>query len=579
MDISKADLLTDKLEKNFTKVVEQNYRNTLTSIKDEIGQVFNKYGINGKIDMSVMSVMDRNRVTRLNKLFDTINADLSSLNRGQLQQIAGYATDVYTTNKKFVDDSISKVTGLSFDTIDRQAVYNSSVSDLSKIALKQNQQAVRTNIQKEITQSIIRGDSYRDMTKGVQKALETNANNALRIARTETARNMNQARDDSFKEASNMGINLKKQWISTRDDRTRPSHQALNLETVGMDKTFSNGLRYPGDFNGPASEVINCRCVVRPILVDYEEEIATSDRPLLTKDSFPKFLVKDKRTITQTESYINHVNNLEKADKDMLKIYQNMSKMKKKNDYRVTYIGNTNAFIRRSYYTTEVKIPRIEGSYTGARVSTINHELGHLIDFMYSGYDEFDFYTTKNQNLVSAIKKNFISGAKDISDDVLKLFSETKTNASSSYKATYNAFLDKRTALKSSYFSQYGEDIMLDWDTPQYKEYQSKLAELMIENDDRIEWLARNEYGAVTSMQDMYDALSEGKLSNTDIISYGHGEDYFRSTTNKAAELWADYANISLTNPDLLKLMRKDMPDVIDALDEMKIMMAKELSK
>lgn len=579
MDISKADLLTDKLEKNFTKVVEQNYRNTLTSIKDEIGQVFNKYGINGKIDMSVMSVMDRNRVTRLNKLFDTINADLSSLNRGQLQQIAGYATDVYTTNKKFVDDSISKVTGLSFDSIDRQSVYNSSVSDLSKIALKQNQQAVRTNIQKEITQSIIRGDSYRDMTKGVQKALEINANNALRIARTETARNMNQARDDSFKEASDMGINLKKQWVSTRDDRTRPSHQALNLETVGMDKTFSNGLRYPGDFNGPASEVINCRCVVRPILVDYEEEITTSKKPQLTKDSFPSFMTKDRRVLTQTQNYINYVNNLENADEDMLKIYQNMSKMKKNTTYKISYSSSGDGYIRNSLYQAEIKVPKIEGTYSSARASVVNHEFAHFIDFMYSGNNESKLYTSKSAELLKAINKNVFSKIDDVSDDIVKLFTETKERVSKSYLSKRLSFIEDAKSLKKSYIEKYGEDVIYDWKHPQFKEYQEAFKTLREENEDRIEWLVRSEYGSVSSMQDMYDALSGGKLYSSDVFAFGHGPNYFNSDSLKAVELWADYANISLTNPELIELMRKDMPDVINALDGIKLEMAKELSK
>jgi len=45
---------------------------------------------------------------------------------------------------------------------------------------------------------------------------------------------------------------------------------------VGMNEPFLVGgasLMYPGDPNGPASEIINCRCVARPV-VDWIAEAA-----------------------------------------------------------------------------------------------------------------------------------------------------------------------------------------------------------------------------------------------------------------------------------------------------------------
>ena len=42
----------------------------------------------------------------------------------------------------------------------------------------------------------------------------------------------------------------------------RPSHQALNGETVGIRERFSNGGRWPGDPALPAEENANCMCSV-----------------------------------------------------------------------------------------------------------------------------------------------------------------------------------------------------------------------------------------------------------------------------------------------------------------------------
>lgn len=40
----------------------------------------------------------------------------------------------------------------------------------------------------------------------------------------------------------------------------RSTHIALNGETVPIDSTFSNGMRWPGDPAGGAAEVSNCQC-------------------------------------------------------------------------------------------------------------------------------------------------------------------------------------------------------------------------------------------------------------------------------------------------------------------------------
>lgn len=52
-----------------------------------------------------------------------------------------------------------------------------------------------------------------------------------------------------------------KAWISMGDDRVRPTHVDCDAQgAIPIDAKFSNGLLYPGDPNGPASETMNCRC-------------------------------------------------------------------------------------------------------------------------------------------------------------------------------------------------------------------------------------------------------------------------------------------------------------------------------
>jgi len=88
------------------------------------------------------------------------------------------------------------------------------------------------------------------------------------IARTETISATNYRAYEAIKQS---GLMAKKEWISTIDERTRDSHTEMDGETAGLDEPFSNGLQFPGDPDGPAEEVINCRCTIGHIFPEDEE--------------------------------------------------------------------------------------------------------------------------------------------------------------------------------------------------------------------------------------------------------------------------------------------------------------------
>jgi HK97 family phage portal protein len=81
------------------------------------------------------------------------------------------------------------------------------------------------------------------------------------IARTEVVSAANSA---SLEAGFQAGVE-KKVWLATPDTRTRDSHRKADGEIVAMDDTFDIGdsrLEYPGDPNGAAGDVINCRCTL-----------------------------------------------------------------------------------------------------------------------------------------------------------------------------------------------------------------------------------------------------------------------------------------------------------------------------
>lgn len=89
------------------------------------------------------------------------------------------------------------------------------------------------------------------------------------IARTEALRSVNEGVEEAFRQGVEQGswelTDLERTWDSSGDARVRNSHRYLN----GQKKPFgepwrtSNGvIRYPGDPNAPASETVQCRCVL-----------------------------------------------------------------------------------------------------------------------------------------------------------------------------------------------------------------------------------------------------------------------------------------------------------------------------
>ena len=80
------------------------------------------------------------------------------------------------------------------------------------------------------------------------------------IARTETH---GAAGFGSLGTAQQTGLQLVKEWIAARDERTRLEHSSADGQTVQMNDPFivaGERLQYPGDPNGSAGNVINCRC-------------------------------------------------------------------------------------------------------------------------------------------------------------------------------------------------------------------------------------------------------------------------------------------------------------------------------
>lgn len=277
LKFSQADRATRQLTNEYIRNLQGAYSQALLEVRETLGRTSANYGALDLENMSKMRTVTlksgaKARMTRLQALERELLSEIGKLNAGDQQRLAGHLTEVYTKNYEIGAQNISNVLrrDISFNMMNREAIYQSAINPIAKLSMQANHENAKLQIRQAVTQGIVQGESIPKISKRIQKSLEKTANDAVRIARTETTGVQNQARQELLKDAIEKGIQAKKVWISTNDDRTRTfektggraDHSIMNGETVEYNKEFSNGLMFPGDKEGDASEVINCRCTM-----------------------------------------------------------------------------------------------------------------------------------------------------------------------------------------------------------------------------------------------------------------------------------------------------------------------------
>lgn len=85
-------------------------------------------------------------------------------------------------------------------------------------------------------------------------------NRSTVIARTEVISSTNYGGQQA---ALATGLTLTKTWLATSDERTRDGHQEADGQTVNINEPYivnGEALMFPGDPNGSAANIIQCRC-------------------------------------------------------------------------------------------------------------------------------------------------------------------------------------------------------------------------------------------------------------------------------------------------------------------------------
>lgn len=213
---------------------------------------------------------------RWKEMQETLAEDFHNVNNIASEMIKDHSHDVYALNHNYGTFEVERgsLVDTSYTLYDKSTVERlvRDNPDLLPPPGKKVSQRIREGkdvlwnkqlIQSSMTQSILQGESIPQIAKRLAESVgDSNRKAAIRNARTMTTGAENAGRVDSYKRAQKMGINMVQVWLATLDGRTRHSHRLMDGEKVQVDKKFSNGCRFPGDPQGAAHEVWNCRCTL-----------------------------------------------------------------------------------------------------------------------------------------------------------------------------------------------------------------------------------------------------------------------------------------------------------------------------
>ena len=220
---------------------------------------------------------------RQNKVIDGIMEQLNAAGADAAALIRDSMVDIYNANRQEATETLALEAGqmgvsatfAQYDKRQIEVLLQEQQSPFSRIAYQNMGQnpAIRRRLQNELAQATILGESQQEIIKRIRKVTGQTVAQARRVAQTERTRVQSQARWQAGNEAAAMGLRVYNTW-STRMINSRESHIRLNGKCALQGDRFPGSvLRFPGDPEGPAREVINCFCVMVPNLLGPDEYI------------------------------------------------------------------------------------------------------------------------------------------------------------------------------------------------------------------------------------------------------------------------------------------------------------------
>lgn len=246
-------------EKAVLKKLEGNYQDALDEINSKIELLM------ARQDADMQHVIYQVEYQRALKT--QVQSILETLQTNEFETVSEYLSNAYHdgfigTMYDLQGQGIPLIFPIDQEAVVAAVQQETKLSEPLYTAMGKDITVLKKKITGEISRGLSSGQMYGEISRNIASWARIPKNNAARIARTEAHRIQCKATADAQFRAKEKGADVVKQWDASLDKRTRDSHVQVDGEIRELDERFSNGLRYPGDPGGGASEVINCRCAL-----------------------------------------------------------------------------------------------------------------------------------------------------------------------------------------------------------------------------------------------------------------------------------------------------------------------------
>lgn len=486
-------------------------------------------------------------------------------------------------------------------------------SNFSSRIWKQKNQLVN-ELHNGLTQAFIRGTDSYELTKLISNRFKVSKGQAGRLVMTETAYFHSAAQIDSFKELGVKEYEITAVLDSHTSEICRdmdgkhlpisefkagitapPFHCWCRSTTVPYfnDEFTENETRIARGDDGKLYEVPynmtykqwekafvggGSKDGLEPINEAFVSIGKTSKVSLVIKENDAKFVVEnylngfatEAEIEKNTEILLEFMSKLDNPNEKVLNLYRYISNVinsrSKEINLNIIFAEARTAklqpFLKDYVSSMALIIPKLAENSIVESVGVTLHEEMHLLDWYIKNVIE------KNGAYFSEsflpLQKAIIKSDGSISKEIQELFDSYNKKMYDIRIKALDRFNTKHIELQNKYIHEglWGKGT-------DYAKYHEKTQQLLKELDDTLDNESRAILGgSVGALEDIYDALSYGSYFDNEIVFCGHGSGYYKNTDKICVEILANYGELSVLRPDLVELLRKDKPNLVNALDE-----------
>ena len=241
--------------------LEESYQKALNDINGVIAKLLAR-----KDTENLQAIIYQLKYQRLLK--SEIEGFLNALHTRNYQLIDDYLKDSYITAHigtlfDLQGQGVPLILPLNQEQMISAITLNSKLSEPLYNSLGYDVEHLKINVVSEISRGIAQRLTYAEMARNLSAKTKLPMKRTFNIARTEGHRIQQEATYNLQSRAIKKGAKIYKQWDSTLDMKTRPTHRELDGQMIGVNDYFhsSGGGKalYPGGFGDP-KEDCNCRC-------------------------------------------------------------------------------------------------------------------------------------------------------------------------------------------------------------------------------------------------------------------------------------------------------------------------------